>query len=54
MLGIGISEQARPFIFQAFHQADSSVTRKYGGTGLGLCISKRLAELMVSSSTTFL
>ncbi|MBK7644231.1 MAG: response regulator [Planctomycetes bacterium] len=44
--GIGISEGARKQLFQAFTQVDSSTTRRYGGTGLGLVISKRLCDLM--------
>lgn len=44
--GIGISKEAQARLFQAFTQADSSTTRKYGGTGLGLVICKRLVELM--------
>ena len=44
--GIGISQEAMEKIFDSFSQADSSTTRKYGGTGLGLTISKRLISLM--------
>ena len=44
--GIGISREKCDMIFQAFTQADTSTTRQYGGTGLGLTISKRLVELM--------
>ena len=47
--GIGLSEVARQRLFQPFTQADGSARRKYGGTGLGLTISKRLAELMGGS-----
>jgi two-component system sensor histidine kinase/response regulator len=44
--GIGISEEQKNRLFHAFTQADSSTTRKYGGTGLGLVICKQLVELM--------
>ena len=44
--GIGISEDKRQRLFQAFSQADSSTTREYGGTGLGLYISQRLARML--------
>jgi|CXWL01.1.fsa_nt_gi PAS domain S-box-containing protein len=44
--GVGLTEEAKAKLFQSFTQADSSTARKYGGTGLGLTICKRLTELM--------
>ena len=44
--GIGIPKEAQGYLFQAFTQADGSMTRKYGGTGLGLTITKQLVEMM--------
>lgn len=44
--GIGIDPDVANKLFHAFEQADSSTTRRYGGTGLGLVITKKLAELM--------
>jgi len=44
--GIGMSEQALASLFKRFEQADKSTTRKYGGTGLGMAITKQLIELM--------
>jgi signal transduction histidine kinase/CheY-like chemotaxis protein len=47
--GIGVSPEARARIFEAFTQADESMTRRYGGTGLGLAIARQLTEMMGGS-----
>lgn len=44
--GIGVPEDKQAMVFKSFSQADNSHTRKYGGTGLGLTITKQLAELL--------
>jgi CheY-like chemotaxis protein len=44
--GIGIGPEDLPHLFRSFEQADASTTRKYGGTGLGLTITRHLAQLM--------
>jgi signal transduction histidine kinase/DNA-binding response OmpR family regulator len=49
--GIGIPTDKQQFLFQAFKQVDGSTTRKYGGTGLGLVISKRFVEMMGGTIT---
>lgn len=49
--GIGISKEKLGKIFESFTQADNSTTRKFGGTGLGLTISRSLAELMSGNLT---
>lgn len=49
--GIGIPEEKRELIFDVFTQAQSDTTRKYGGTGLGLFISRRIVQLMGSDIT---
>ena len=48
--GIGITPEAQSRLFSAFEQADSSTTRNYGGTGLGLTITRRLAAFMGGES----
>lgn len=47
--GVGISTQQQQQLFQAFSQANNSVSRKYGGTGLGLVICQRLVQLMAGT-----
>ena len=49
--GIGMTEQQLARVFDEFSQADSSTTREYGGTGLGLTITKRFCELLGGSIT---
>lgn len=49
--GVGIPQEKLNTIFESFSQADASVTRKYGGTGLGLTIAKQLVELQNGSIT---
>ncbi len=49
--GIGISEQEQAKLFRNFSQVDGSITRKYGGTGLGLVITKQLVQMMGGAIT---
>ncbi len=49
--GIGIPLEKQQLIFEAFQQVDGTISRKYGGTGLGLTISRKLAELMGGAIT---
>ena len=48
--GIGIAEETLPTLFDLFTQADASTTRKYGGSGLGLVITRRLAHMMAGEA----
>ena len=48
--GIGMTEEQQSKVFSEFTQADASTTRKYGGTGLGLPISRHFAEMMGAAS----
>ncbi len=49
--GIGISSEQQQRLFSPFSQVDSSITRRFGGSGLGLSIVKQLAELMIGDVT---
>ena len=51
--GIGVEESVRERIFEAFFQADGTTRRRYGGTGLGLTISKQLVETMGGQIGTY-
>lgn len=49
--GIGMDEDAQGRIFEAFHQGDKTTTRRFGGTGLGLSLARKLAQLMSGEIT---
>ncbi|WP_237751074.1 ATP-binding protein, partial [Pseudomonas aeruginosa] len=49
--GIGIAQEALDRIFQPFTQADAGITRQYGGTGLGLALTRKLCEAMQGELT---
>ncbi len=49
--GIGIAENKKESVFESFQQEEGGISRKYGGTGLGLTISRRLAELLEGTIT---
>ncbi|ATX78538.1 two-component system, sensor histidine kinase RpfC [Mariprofundus aestuarium] len=51
--GIGMSEEAQKKIFERFSQADTTITRRFGGTGLGTTIAKNLTEMMGGSISLF-
>lgn len=51
--GIGIPEHQQELIFESFRQQDGQSTRKYGGTGLGFSITKRLVEIMIHLKNIF-
>lgn len=51
--GIGIAKEKQQLIFEAFQQLDGTISRKYGGTGLGLTISRKLAERMGGTISVF-
>lgn len=49
--GIGVPPEQHEALFEAFHQGDASITRKYSGTGLGLAITQQLVEALSGTIT---